>query len=437
MRRAVVFAFVFAAGCVYLEPSNNARGRVNIKFCQNATKEEKLDFFKRHNLKPIAYNIFGYDVAEWAGTPPNIARPLFSELSVCANKPAEDEMLVREYEIENQRLDRAVQMGRRASKKTAKMTAAADTTWFEAFIRSEKAHKFLEEKKIPLWPNGIVVADEGLNFAHPDIKPVLKYDKDKKPVFWMGQGRKIGDFVGIHATLISCLVAGYRDGHGIEGVAAKNAYILPLFLKFNLKDGSFASDVAIGLAHYAELERKGEISFHVVNMSFVMLYESNIVFAAIKNMKDKLFIAAGGNVEDGQVSKDIDEEKYYPANWKLPNIIAVVATDQKDNFASEISNYGPKRTGIAAPGVAIRSCGNGEWYEIEDGSSFSTAIVSGAVSLLYSINPFMDEEAAKYALLLGATAKNNLMDKVKGGRRLNVYASARLVYDLMYGSYID
>ncbi len=437
MGRATLFTFLFLVGCVHLQPVQGADGRINIKFCRNATQKEKRDFFARHNLTAVAQNIFGYDVAEWRGQTPRIIKPLFKAVDHCTGKNPPDEMLVRDFEVERKRLTRPVLVRRLAPKKIKKtpVLAKVSTPWVEALIQSEKAHKFLDEKGVALWANGIVFADEGINFSHPDIKPALKYGNDKKPIFWMAKGRRISDFEGGHCGFVACLAAGYRDGKGAEGVAAKNAYILPLMLRFGLHSGSFVSDLAIGLAHYMELEKKGEISFHVVNMSFTLGQDSRIVYAAMKHMKEKLFVVAGGNSGFDNIPKNIDEDKNWPASWELPNIITVIATDKDDNFAINVSNYGPTRVDIAAPGENVASCKDKDGYAIQSGTSFSTALVSGAVSLLYSINPFMDEESAKYALLLGATAKHNLMDRVRKGRRLDVYASARLVYDLMYGLY--
>lgn len=437
MRRTVCFLALIIAGCVHLAPAPGINGRINIRFCKNASKAEKDAFFFRLNLKPIAYNIFGYDIAEWTGAPPKITQPLFNDVLFCTSKNATDEMLVREYEIETKRLMRPSSRKRLAPKKIINKPAASkiSTPWFEELIKSEESHRFLKAKNTPLWENGIVFADEGLSFAHPDIKPALKYNKDKKPIFWMNSKSKISDFVGTHGTFVSCLAAGYRDNKGIEGVAAGNAYILPLFLKFGHDDGSFSSDIAIGLAYYMELEKKGEIFFHVVNMSFTMNYDSKIVHAAIKHMGNKLFVVAGGNSGDDNIPKNIDEKKYYPASWNLPNIITVVATDKDDKFAINTSNYGPIRADVAAPGEEITSCTGDNGYKIQKGTSFSTAMVSGTLSLLYSIDPYMDEESAKYALLLGATPKHDLMDRVRKGKRLNVYASVRLVHVLMYGIY--
>lgn len=438
-RAASLYCFgIIITGCVNLNAASGVIGRINIKFCENATKKEKDAFFYQHNLKPIAYNIFGYDVAEWRDNPPKILKSPFPDIKYCLSqsKTAATQLLVREYEIEMNRLTKPISRKRSAPKKQESSPAVEKIVpWLEQAIKAEEAHKFLKSKHIPLWTNGIVIADNGFNFGHPDIKSALKYDADGNPIFWANPKRKLSDFSGTHGTSVACLAAGYRDGKGIDGIAAKNTYILPIFLKFDANDGSFASDLAIGLMHYKILETKGIVSFNVVNMSFRM-GNSAIVRATIEYLKDKLFVAAAGNIGYDGKSRNIDEEKLYPASWNLPNIIAVAATDRNDEFAAQTSYYGPKRIDIAAPGEYVETC-DGGGYTVYSGTSFSAAFVSGTLSLLFSIDPFMDAEAAKYALLLGAVAKGNLMDKVRGGRRLNVYASARLVYDLNYGFYVE
>lgn len=440
MKRAVSMYFfgLIITGCVNLNAASGIIGRINIRFCENATKEEKDAFFARHNLKPVAYNVFGYDVAEWRDSPPKIEKSPFPDIKYCSteSKTAAIQLMVREYEVETERLTPPISRKRFAPKKQKNTPPEGKLVpWLEQAIRTEQAHKFLKSKHIPLWANGIVIADNGFNFGHPDIKNALKRNADGNPIFWANPKRQLSDFSGTHGTSVACLAAGYRDGKGIDGIAAKNTYILPIFLKFSAKDGSFASDLAIGLMHYKILEAKGVISFNVVNMSFRM-GNSAIIRATIAYLKDKLFVAAAGNIGYDGKSRNIDEDKIYPASWNLPNIITVAATDRNDEFAAQTSYYGPKRIDIVAPGEYVETCDGGS-YTIYSGTSFSAAFVSGTLSLLYAIDPFMDAEAAKYALLLGATAKGNLMDRVRGGRRLNVYASARLVYDLMYGFYID
>jgi subtilisin family serine protease len=63
-----------------------------------------------------------------------------------------------------------------------------------------------------------------------------------------------------------------------------------------------------------------------------------------------VFCAAAGNDTNNN-----DAAAFYPANYRLPNMIVVAASDQNDALAA-FSNYGATTVDLAAPGVNILSC---------------------------------------------------------------------------------
>ena len=67
-----------------------------------------------------------------------------------------------------------------------------------------------------------------------------------------------------------------------------------------------------------------------------------------------IFVAAAGNGGDDDLGDDNDQTPQYPANYDVPNIISVTATDQEDNLAS-FANFGVGTVDLAAPGVSILS----------------------------------------------------------------------------------
>ncbi len=63
---------------------------------------------------------------------------------------------------------------------------------------------------------------------------------------------------------------------------------------------------------------------------------------------DILLVTSAGNFQ----SHLDDAVAAYPANYELPNVVAVAATNRQDNIAS-FSQFGPISTDVAAPGLQI------------------------------------------------------------------------------------
>jgi len=98
-----------------------------------------------------------------------------------------------------------------------------------------------------------------------------------------------------------------------------------------------------------------------------------------------IVVVAAGNGGNDQIGDDLDVVENSPAN--CDNVITVTATTESGQRAL-FSNYGSKVT-IAAPGVAIRTTTiNG--YTYSNGTSFSTPILSGIISLMLSVNPTLE-----------------------------------------------
>jgi subtilisin family serine protease len=95
----------------------------------------------------------------------------------------------------------------------------------------------------------------------------------------------------------------------------------------------------------------------------------------------QIFVVAAGN--DGQ---NIDAAPVYPAGFKLDNMVAVAATDSKNQLAS-FSNYGATSVQIAAPGVDILSTTPNGQYQYYTGTSRATPHVTGVLALLKAQHP--------------------------------------------------
>jgi hypothetical protein len=128
-----------------------------------------------------------------------------------------------------------------------------------------------------------------------------------------------------------------------------------------------------------------------------------------------IFVAAAGN--DGT---DNDQPNpVYPASFDNENIVAVAATDEKDAIAF-FSNYGPKTTDVAAPGVNIYSLAPGDGYASHSGTSMACPHVAGALALIWAKKPNMTADEVKKALYQTVDPVPDLATKVGTGGRINV-----------------
>lgn len=127
----------------------------------------------------------------------------------------------------------------------------------------------------------------------------------------------------------------------------------------------------------------------VINMS-LGVRSSRTLESAVNNAwtKGSVLVAAAGNGGN--------QTKIYPGAY--PNVIAVAATDNNDAKAS-FSTYGAGWVDIAAPGVNVYSTfpnhtfvlgtqnNRSQGYDVGNGTSVSSAIVSATAALVWSSNP--------------------------------------------------
>jgi subtilisin family serine protease len=158
---------------------------------------------------------------------------------------------------------------------------------------------------------------------------------------------------------------------------------------------------------------------HIINASWgSTTFTSEALRDAIASARDAgiIFVAACGNSQE-----DSDVAPIYPASYKLENVLAVAATNRRDELAS-FSNHGLTNVHLAAPGEPIYSCWNDSdsGYRYRSGTSMSAAFVSGACALVRARHPEDDWRGIIQRILAGVDQPPSLSGKCITGGRLNL-----------------
>jgi subtilisin family serine protease len=215
---------------------------------------------------------------------------------------------------------------------------------------------------------------------------------------------------------------GAVGGNGI-GVVGVNWNVSIMGVKFLSAAGSGSSVDEIRALKYILSN-----NVDIVSGSYGGGAESKLVKELLREGGEKgiLFVFAAGND-----SSNNDFQKVYPANYDLPNVMAVAATDARDQIA-DFSNYGQNTVHIAAPGVNILStipvglAKEMSPYAVFSGTSMATPHVSGAAALLIAQDASLRKNpvAIKERLMNTADFKQNLAALVASGR-LNIDRAIR------------
>lgn len=240
------------------------------------------------------------------------------------------------------------------------------------------------------WTRGstqpIAFVDTGVDLTHPDLINKLWQNPAETPGNDLdddGNGY-IDDVTGwnfvnnnnqphstsTHGSHVAGIAAAdTNNGQGVAGVSWQ-ARIMPLRALADNNTGTITNTAAAII--YA-----ADNGARIINLSLGTTMPSNTLAQAVSYAQSKgcLLIASAGN--DGFPSIE------YPA--ALPGVMAVGASTPSDARWSN-SNYGPE-IDVVAPGVQIFSTARYQDYALLDGTSMSTAFVSGLADLIWSLQP--------------------------------------------------
>lgn len=269
----------------------------------------------------------------------------------------------------------------------------------------------------------VAVVDTGVDYTHPDLAQNIWrntreipgngidddgngfiddtrgwsfVDKNAQPLDSDGHGTHVAGIIG----------ASGNNGIGVSGVDP-NVQIMPVKVSSN---GSLLISNAVRGIDYAV--KNGA---NIINCSFGGNTYSTALYSAIAraNTAGVTIVAGAGN--NGSNS---DAAPFYPADYDLPNIISVAATDATNQLAS-FSNYGLQTVDLGAPGANIYSTIPGS-YGYKSGTSMATPFVAGAAALLLSKQPTLTPVQIRSTLMNTGDALPALQGKTASGRRLNL-----------------
>ncbi|HEX2143746.1 MAG TPA: S8 family serine peptidase [Glycomyces sp.] len=251
----------------------------------------------------------------------------------------------------------------------------------------------------------VAVIDSGVDADHPDLagavlpgrsyvdvdpgdEPrLLALGSDPGPVYERAFGQ--ADPVG-HGTAVAGLIAGRADSRH-PGIAP-DASILPIRV---LDDENRYHDSAmVGAA----VEWAVDNGADVINLSLGGHYDSPPFAQAVAyaEQHDVLIVACTGNQHrDGP-----EEDVWFPA--RVPDVLAVTSTDQHgERWKTAVTGDG---TDLAAPGANLSAPKPGGGHKTVTGTSFASAVVSGAAALVRSAHPEWTAGQVRRALIATAEA---------------------------------
>jgi subtilisin family serine protease len=211
----------------------------------------------------------------------------------------------------------------------------------------------------------VAVIDTGVDYTHPDLAGNMWTNPGEIPGNGLdddGNGYVDDyygyDFVdnlpnptdsGFHGTHVAGTIAAI--GNNQLGVIGVDYQARIMALRVSSDGNSMPDSAVIAAIEYATMMKGRGVNIVAINESFGGGGSNSTERAAMQTAGNAgiIFCAAAGN---NTANNDITA--FYPASYRLTNMIVVAATDQNDALAS-FSDYGPNTVDLAAPGVNILS----------------------------------------------------------------------------------
>lgn len=286
-----------------------------------------------------------------------------------------------------------------------------------------------------IWINTREIAGNGIdddnNGFTDDVNGYDFGDSDSSPNDEQGHGTQVAGLIG-------------AVGDNTLGVVGVNWTVQMMALKVTERISGLPNMSAVLAAwDYATAMKAAGVNVVVANASYALIDNGFFVSTTPQTERDAIarFTAAGavavlpsgnGGFNLDAVTNNIAAGA--PNGIGVPGVITVAATDRLDrplgvgqNPRVLLTNVGFQRVDVAAPGTELYTTRLGGTYGVVGGTSFSAAITSGIVALLYSVKPSMSPVEAREALINGSDLSADLQGVVRSSGRVNAARSIRLV----------
>lgn len=253
----------------------------------------------------------------------------------------------------------------------------------------------------------VAIIDTGVDISHPLIRDHLWVNPNEKT---NGQDNDGNGYAGdLHGWNFVSNNHDLSDNHGhgthVAGIILQKAQSRRVkFMVLKYYD-PFVSGEDNLMNTVKAIRYATKMKADIINYSGGGDVRSPLEEAAIRDAQKQgiLFVAAAGNE-----GRNTDRVGYFPAGYRLSNIISVAAMDSKKRLLTT-SNYGAHSVDFVAPGKNVFSALPGGRYGFMSGTSQATAWVSGLVASLMSqtdrtwspedIKKFLEKVAVKDRLL--------------------------------------
>ncbi|WII71533.1 S8 family peptidase [Bdellovibrio sp. 22V] len=264
----------------------------------------------------------------------------------------------------------------------------------------------------------VAIIDTGVDVHHPLIREHLWENPREKMNLYDDDGNGYAD--DLHGWNFSSNTNDLSDNHGhgthVAGIILQKARSERLkFMILKYYDSSKSSEDNL-LATVKAIRYATKMGADIINYSGGGDERSAMEEAAIRDAQKKgiLFVAAAGNE-----GRNTDRFGYYPAGYKLSNIISVAAMDSQKRLLAS-SNFGANSVDIVAPGKNIYSSLPGGKYGLMTGTSQATAWVSGlAASLMLRSEKKWSPEDMKIVLEKNAIKDRQFAKKIRSASRIS------------------